>query len=69
MSYIEELEQDLIALRKSNQINVDELMRLSAMQARARVFEKLVALIQEKDAQNDTVATEVLSWAWQRLSD
>lgn len=69
MSYLEELEQDLIALRKSNSINVDELMRLSAIQERVRIFEKLVNLIQQKDSINDTVAAEVLSWAWEKLSE
>jgi hypothetical protein len=69
MSYSEELEQDLIALRKSSELNIDELMRLSALQERAKIFEKLVSLIQEKDSSNDVVAAEVLSWAWKQLSD
>ncbi len=69
MSYSEELEQDLIALRKSTELNVDELMRLSAIQARTRIFEKLIKLIQEKDSANDIVAAEVLSWAWKKLSE
>jgi hypothetical protein len=69
MSYIEELEEDMIALRKNTEIDIDELMRLSAIQARARMFEGLRNLIQLKDSQNDTVAAEVLSWAWQELSN
>lgn len=44
-------------------------MRLSALQERAKIFEKLVRLIQEKDSANDVVAAEVLSWAWKQLSD
>lgn len=69
MSYIEELEQDLVALRNSTELNIDELMRISALQERAKIFQKIVNLIQEKDAANDPIAAEVLSWAWQKLSD
>lgn len=69
MSYSEELEQDLIRLRNSTESNVDELMRLSAIQARVRLFEHLRDLIQEKDSSNDVVAANVLAWAWEQLSD
>jgi hypothetical protein len=68
MSYVEELEQDLIALRKNTEIDIDELMRLSAIQERIRLFEKLRWLIQQKDSSNDIIAAEVLAWAWEELS-
>jgi hypothetical protein len=68
MSYSDDIEQDLISLRTSTDLKIDELMRLSALQERARIFERLRTLIQEKDSNNDTIAAEVLSWAWEKLS-
>ncbi len=65
----DEIEEQLIILRNKTEINVDELMRLSALQERIRLFEKLRWLIQQKDSNNDIVAAEVLSWAWQQLAD
>jgi hypothetical protein len=68
MSYYKELELDLAALRKSTDLNIDDLMRMSALQERVRIFEHLRTLIQEKDSNNDIIAAEVLSWAWKELS-
>lgn len=68
MSYSDDIEQDLISLRTNTDLKIDELMRLSALQERARIFERLRTLIQEKDSSNDTIAAEVLSWAWEKLS-
>ncbi len=68
MSYYKELELDLAALRKSTDLNIDDLMRMSALQERVRIFEHLRTLIQEKDSNNDIIAAEVLSWAWEKLS-
>jgi hypothetical protein len=65
----DEIEEQLIILRNKTEINVDDLMRLSALQERIRLFEKLRWLIQQKDSTNDIVAAEVLSWAWQQLAD
>ena len=69
MSYYTELEEDLIAMRNRTDLNIDELMRLSALQERVKIFEHLRTLIQEKDSANDTVAAEVLAWAWKELSN
>ena len=55
-------------LISKSDIDVQALIDLSASQERVRIFEKLVELIQEKDSNNDDIAVEVLSWAWQRLS-
>lgn len=68
MSYYSEIEEDIIAMRKRTHIDIDELMRMSALQERTRIFEHLTTLIQQKDSQNDIVASEVLAWAWKELS-
>jgi hypothetical protein len=68
MSNLDEIEEDLIALRNKTEIGIDDLMRLSALQERAKIFEKLRWLIQQKDSSNDTIAAEVLCWAWEELS-
>ena len=68
MSYYSEIEQDLIAMRNRTNINIDELMSMSALQERTRIFEHLAKLIQQKDSSNDTIAAEVLAWAWKELS-
>lgn len=68
MSYSEELSVDLSLLRNKTDIDIDSLIELAADKERAKIFEKLVELIQEKDSSNDEIAVEVLAWAWQRLS-
>ncbi len=68
MSYLEELEQDLATLRKSNNFNIDEMMRISATQERVKIFNRLRDMIQEKDTNNDQIAASVLAWAWEELS-
>lgn len=65
----DEIEEQLIKLRNNAELNIDELMRLSAFQERLRLFEKLRWMIQEKDSSNDIVAAEVLAWAWKELSN
>lgn len=68
MSYYSELEEDIIAMRKRSNLDIDELMRMSALQERTKIFEHLTRLIQQKDSQNDVIASEVLAWAWKELS-
>jgi predicted DNA-binding helix-hairpin-helix protein len=68
MSYYSELEEDIIAMRKRTNLDIDELMRMSALQERTKIFEHLRTLIQQKDSSNDIVAAEVLAWAWKELS-
>ncbi len=64
----DEIEEQLVKLRNKTELNIDELMTLSAFQERVRLFEKLRWLIQQKDSSNDIVAAEVLAWAWKELS-
>lgn len=68
MSYYTELELDIQELRKRTDINIDDLLELSALQERTRIFGKLRDLIQQKDSNNDYIAAEVLAWAWEELS-
>jgi hypothetical protein len=68
MSYLDELQQDIDQIRNSADMNIDELMRLSAIQERVKIFNQLRDMIQEKDTNNDTIAADVLAWAWDRLS-
>lgn len=64
----DEIEEQINKLKKKADLNIDELMLLSAFQERVKLFEKLRWLIQQKDSSNDIVAAEVLSWAWKELS-
>lgn len=64
----DEIEEQINNLKKKADLNIDELMLLSAFQERVKLFEKLRWLIQQKDSSNDIVAAEVLSWAWKELS-
>lgn len=68
MSYLDELQHDIDQIRKSADLNIDELMRLSAIQERVIIFNRLRDLIQEKDTSNDAIAASVLAWAWEELS-
>jgi hypothetical protein len=66
MSYADEINLDLIeAMDRSD---IDEVIEISTLQERGRLFENLSNLIKEKDAEGDTIAVEVLSWAWEQLS-
>lgn len=66
MSYADEINLDLIeAMDRSD---IDEVIEISTLQERGRIFENLSNLIKEKDAEGDTVAVEVLSWTWEQLA-
>ena len=47
----------------------EELFSLATALERVRIFQNLRTLVQQKDSANDIIAAEVLSWAWQVLSD
>ena len=47
----------------------ERLHELALASERIYLFEKLRNLITQKDLINDQVAVEVLSWAWQQLSE
>jgi hypothetical protein len=67
MSQLDELEYDLShAIDRSD---IDDIIEISTAQERVRIFEKLSNLIKDKDAMGDEIAVEVLSWAWEELSN
>ncbi len=47
----------------------EELFSYAIAIERIRIFQNLQTLIQQKDSANDQIAAEVLSWAWQVLSE
>lgn len=47
----------------------EELFSFAIALERMRIFQNLQTLIQQKDSANDQIAAEVLSWAWQALSE
>ncbi len=47
----------------------EELFSYAIALERIRIFQNLQTLIQQKDSANDQIAAEVLSWAWQVLSE
>jgi hypothetical protein len=59
-------------LEKLEAYAVDQIRRAEQLgedRQRVEFFEKLRELIGEKDAAKDPVAVEVLSWAYERLSE
>ncbi len=64
----EDLRHDILDLKNYNNTTIDQIIELSALQERARIFEHLGSLIQEKDSHNDIIAAKVLAWAWFELS-
>jgi hypothetical protein len=68
MDNIEEVEARVDELyQKSEDLNA-ELYTLGAVSERMEIFAHLRELISEKEAVNDTVAAEVLGWAYERLA-
>ena len=47
----------------------EKLHELSVASERIYLFEKLRNLIMQKDLAGDQIAVEVLSWAWQLMSE
>lgn len=69
METVEEIEARVSDLfSKSDDLNA-ELYTLGGMAERIEFFSALKDLISEKDLAGDVVAVEVLSWAWEQLSD
>lgn len=67
MSYADEVNLDLI--QAMDRSDIDEVIEISTLQERGRLFEHLSNLIKEKDAAKDLIAVEVLSWAWEELAN
>ena len=67
--YQEEIQREIDKLVNYLGPRAEELFSLAIYLERVRIFQNLQTLIQQKDSANDTVATEVLAWAWQVLSE
>lgn len=46
----------------------EDLFALGAHYERIAIFAKLREIIVEKDLSNDVIASDTLSWVWERLS-
>jgi len=68
MSLFEELNIEILHIKDRLDTDVDDLIQLSAMRERTRLFNKIRDMIQEKDTNNDQIAASVLAWAWEELS-
>ena len=68
MDTFDEIEERVAELySKIDGINA-ELFTLGAAEERLDFFEKLRDLIAEKIAENDTIAADVLGWAYEQLA-
>jgi hypothetical protein len=47
----------------------EEIFALGVHYERIAIFSKLRDLICEKDLSHDTVASDILAWAWEQLSN
>jgi hypothetical protein len=69
MDNLDELELDKSKAVISFERIANELYFLGADKERIILFEKLRNLIAEKDLQNDPIAVEILSWAYDQLAN
>jgi hypothetical protein len=66
MDYSEEIHEEF---KKFTQDVNPMAIEIIKMTERIRFFEKLRALIQEKDYYNDEIASATLGWAYERLAE
>lgn len=69
MDTAKEMRQDAEKLIEKISGASSDLFVMGANTERIRIFEKLRALIQEKDTINDQYAADILGWAYERLAD
>lgn len=67
--YLDELNRDVERVISRMNGAAHDLVLMGAEIERIEIFEHLRSLIAEKDLAGDTIATEVLSWAYERLAD
>lgn len=65
----EDFDSDISKLQKSTQFLISSAVELGELKMRFAFFEELRALILEKDSISDSVAVDILTWAYDRLSD
>lgn len=66
MDYYDEINMEISRLITTIDPKTIDLIRLSE---RVKIFEKLRKLINEKDYNNDEIATAILGWAYERLAE
>ena len=67
--YIDEIHEDAERIiRKMNTLSHD-LVLLGSEMEKVELFEKFRHLSAEKELDGDTIAVEVLSWAYERLAE
>ena len=69
MDSIEDIESRVDELFQKSEDLSSEIYTLGAMAERHEFFAHLRELIHEKEMAGDEVAAQVLSWAWQELSN
>lgn len=66
MDYYDEISLEVSQRTADLDPTTVDIIRLSE---RIKIFEKLRKLINEKDYENDEIATAILGWAYERLSE
>lgn len=66
MDYYDEINNEISRQTANIDPLVIDLIKLSE---RIRIFEKLRKLINQKDYENDEIATTILGWAYERLAE
>ncbi len=64
-----DLELDWNSLISRLGIVADELIKLGESKARIDIFRALRELMQQKDADGDAIAADVINWVWLQLAD
>jgi hypothetical protein len=64
----DEIDINLESIKKKLSENIDRVEELGEDRQRIEFFDALRDLIREKDAEGDSIAVEVLSWAYEKLS-
>ena len=67
--YLDELNKDVERVISRMNGAAHDLVLMGAEIERIELFEHFRALMAEKEVMNDTIAVEVLSWAYERLAD
>lgn len=69
METIDEIQDAIDEILAETEDDVVELLALAEMAERIRFFSKLRDLISEKEQANDEIASSVLGWAYEKLSE
>jgi hypothetical protein len=67
--YWDELNSDVERVITKINGSAHDLVLMGAEIQRLEMFDKFRGLMMEKESANDTIAVEVLSWAYEKLAD